>query len=75
MTAEANGGSQIHELVGKAVQEPDFAARLLDREQQAEALREVGIDPTDEVLHELNHSLHHLRQMWEAFGGNYKMAS
>jgi len=60
--------SKLHELIGKAIGDEEFAARIVDPEQQAAALQDVGIDPTPEVLEELNHSIHHLRHMWESFG-------
>ena len=40
--------SAFAQLVGKAAFDPMFARRL--REDPAEALRDVGIVPTDEVL-------------------------
>jgi hypothetical protein len=75
MSTYSDGGeSKLHELIGKAITDEEFALRILDPEQQARALEEVGIDPTPEVLEELNHSLHHLRHLWDTFG-NPKLAS
>jgi hypothetical protein len=42
------GSSDFAHLVGKAAFDPVFARRL--RENPSEALRGVGIEPTDEVL-------------------------
>ena len=49
--------SKFYALLGRALMEPDFRDRVLDREQQADALAEVGIDADDEVLAELNASI------------------
>jgi hypothetical protein len=67
-TYSEGGGSKLHELLGKAITDEAFAAKIVDPERQAEALQEVGIEPTPEVLEELNHSIHHLRHLWETFG-------
>lgn len=67
-TYSEGGDSKLHELLGKAIRDEGFAARIVDPEQQAAALQEMGIDPTPEILDELNHSIHHLRYLWESFG-------
>jgi hypothetical protein len=66
--------SKLHELIGKAIEDQAFADRIVDPKQQAAALQDVGIDPTPEILEELNHSIHHLRHIWETFGP-HKLAS
>lgn len=75
MSAEGKDYTQLHRLVGRAVEEPEFAARLLDPKERPAALRDVGIDPTPETLHEITHSLNHLRAVYEAFGGDTRLAS
>jgi len=67
-TYSQGGDSKLHELLGKAITDQEFASRIVDPERQAAALEELGIDPTPEVLEELNHSIHHLRHLWESFG-------
>lgn len=67
---ETNSGSQqskLHELIGKAITDQDFASRILDRGSQAEALKEMGVDPTPEVLEELNLAIGHLEHLWTSF--------
>lgn len=49
--------SKFYALLGKALMEPEFRARVLDTGQQADALAEVGIDPSDDVLEQLNASI------------------
>lgn len=49
--------SKFYALLGKALMDPEFRNRVLDSEQQADALAEVGIDADDEVLAELNASI------------------
>lgn len=66
--------SKLHELIGKAITDQDFAARILDPERQAEALKEMSIDPTPEVLEELNLAINHLEHLWESFSAP-KLAS
>lgn len=77
MSAESNAeNSKLHELLGRALRDQEFANRVLDPGTQAEALKEVGIEPTPEVLHEVNHSADHLRNLWQTFGADpTKMAS
>lgn len=49
MMREPMGGrSDFAHLVGKAAFDPAFARRL--REAPSEALRDIGIEPTEEVL-------------------------
>ncbi len=60
--------SRLHELLGRAISDDDFARRVVDPETRAEALKEVGIDPTPEILHEVSHSIEHLEQVWKSFG-------
>jgi len=50
--------SKFYALLGRALIDPEFRAQLLDTDQQSEALEKLGIDPSDEVLEELNASIH-----------------
>jgi len=60
--------SPFHAMLGKALVDADFRARLMDPEQQADALSSIGIEPTREVLNELNQSIEALSQLSQAFG-------
>jgi hypothetical protein len=62
--------SKFYALLGRAVIDPDFRDRILDTERQADALVEVGIEPSDEVLGELNGSIAAIKSLasHEAFG-------
>jgi hypothetical protein len=60
--------SRLHVLIERAITDQDFADRIVDPEQQAGALEEMGFEPTPDVIHELNHSIDHLRSLWETFG-------
>lgn len=48
MREATSGESHFAHLVGKAAFDPAFARQL--RNEPAEALRAIGIEPTDEVL-------------------------
>ena len=62
--------SKFYALLGRALIDPDFRARILDTEQQADALGEIDIQPSEEVLAELNASIGAIRALadHEAFG-------
>ena len=49
--------SKFYALLGRALIDPEFRERILDTERQADALVEVDIEPSDEVLAELNASI------------------
>jgi SAM-dependent MidA family methyltransferase len=50
--------SKFYALLGRALMEPEFRARVLDSAQQADALAELGIDPNNgDVLDQLNASI------------------
>ena len=68
MSAESSEwDSKLHEILGEAIRNPEFASELLDRERQAAALGRMGVTATPEVLEEVNHAIHHLEHLWEAF--------
>lgn len=48
MRDSMGASSDFNHLVGKAAFDPAFARRL--RQEPAEALREIGIHPTEEIL-------------------------
>ena len=62
--------SKFYALLGRALIDPEFRERILDAERQADALAEVDIDPSDEVLGELNDSIEAIKTLasHEAFG-------
>jgi hypothetical protein len=62
--------AKFHALLGKALIDADFRSRLLDANLrlQAEALKEVGIEATDDVLGQLNKSADEVRRLAETFG-------
>ena len=45
-----SGGSKFHALLGRALTDHDFRGALMDQEQQAYALEQMGIEPTEDVL-------------------------
>ena len=50
-------GSPFHAILGKALMDDEYRARLTDTgnpEGQGEALREMGVDPTPDVINALN---------------------
>jgi hypothetical protein len=76
MEGESNDWkSQVHALVGKAATDDEFVNLLLDPRTRPEALKAVGIEPTAENLHEVTHALNHMREVWQAFRGDDRMAS
>jgi hypothetical protein len=62
--------SKFYALIGRALMEPEFRARILDGGQQADALAELGIDPNDDVLDQLNGSIEAINTLasHDAFG-------
>ena len=67
MTEPNSAQPEFAHLVGKAAFDPVFARRL--REEPAEALREIGIEPTQEVLSALEAvDLHSIEQLAGALG-------
>jgi hypothetical protein len=46
--------SKFHALIGKAMADAEFRAQLVDPSQQAKALQSMDIEPTDDVLSQLN---------------------
>jgi hypothetical protein len=55
--APVEDDSQFYALLGRALLDPEFRAQIVDKDQQAAALREIGIDPDDETLERLNASI------------------
>jgi hypothetical protein len=49
--------SRFYALLGRALMDPDYRARVLDKGQQADALMAVGIEPDDDMLQQLNDSI------------------
>jgi hypothetical protein len=49
--------SKFYALLGRALIDPEFRERILDTERQAEALAEVDIKATVEMLGHLNASI------------------
>ena len=50
MQGGSSGGSNFHKLLGRALVDNDFYDRLRNTETRADALFEMGIEPTEEVL-------------------------
>ena len=57
----------LHSLLGRALIDLEFRARLLDKEQQGAALEEVGIRPTSDVIDALNAAIEALMELSSTF--------
>jgi hypothetical protein len=57
----------LHSLLGRALIDLEFRARLLDEGQQKAALEEVGITPTPDVLTALNSAIGALMELSSTF--------
>ena len=65
-----SGDSSFHEVLGRALTEPEYRARLMNKEDQAAALTEVlGAKPNADVLKKLNAAAKALDALAESFGG------
>ncbi len=60
---------KFHSLLGRALTDSGFRDRLMNPEDQVEALAEVGITANDEILSELNNSVDALTRLSRTFGG------
>jgi hypothetical protein len=62
--------SRFYALLGRALMDPEFRAEILDTGSQAAALEKVGIEPSEEVLRQLNDSIEAINTLTssEAFG-------
>lgn len=58
----------LHSVLGRALIDQGFRDRLLDPSQQKEALRGIGITPTDEMIEALNKSIDALTALSAHFG-------
>ena len=56
-------------MLWRALIDPGFREQLMDRERQVDALKSMGVEPTDEVLQALNDSLAALGRLADSFGG------
>jgi hypothetical protein len=63
-----SGESKFHEIVGRAISDPEFRQMLMDPEQQAEALSQYGIERTPAVTEALANADEALGQLSEVFG-------
>lgn len=59
---------RFHHLLGKALTDQAYLAKLVDPNQQAEALEMVGIEPTGEILESLNMAIGALNGLKSQFG-------
>jgi hypothetical protein len=55
--------SRFYGLIGRAIMEPGFRDQLTDPDRQADALLQVGIEPTDDVLEHLNESIQAIKDL------------
>ena len=53
----------FHAVLGRALTDSHFRDRLLDRARQEKALKEMGVEPTDKVITELNNSIAALNRL------------
>jgi hypothetical protein len=60
--------SKFYALLGRALMEPEFRARVLDTGRQAAALKEVGIEADGAALGQLNDSIKAIDQLASSFG-------
>jgi hypothetical protein len=63
----ANEGD-LHAVLGRALIDTAFRERLLDETQQQEALEEMGIAPSREVVDALNKAIGALIDLSSTFG-------
>ncbi|CAN5575828.1 hypothetical protein BH23CHL8_BH23CHL8_00850 [soil metagenome] len=64
-----SGKADFHAVLGRALIDPGFREQLMDSEHQVDALKAMGVDPTDEVLQALNEALDALGRLADSFGG------
>ena len=64
-----SGKADFHAVLGRALIDPGFREQLMDRERQVEALKAMGVDPTEEVLQALNDAMAALGRLADSFGG------
>jgi hypothetical protein len=70
MSAVTRGSDPFSLLVGKALVDDEFRAKLLDKDTQVAALKEIGIaDPTPDQLRALNNSITALENLEGEFQG------
>jgi hypothetical protein len=72
MMQGGSSGSNFHKLLGRGLTDQDFRARLMDPQQQAGALQEMGIEPDETLIAELNNAIQSLNNlaMSESLGGD-----
>ena len=58
-----SSGSKFHKLLGRGLTDYEFREALMDPEQQAAALESMDIEPTQEVLAELNAAIEALNNL------------
>ena len=64
------GDSSFHAVLGRALTDPEYRARLTNKRRQRKALTEVlGDNPSDDVINELNAAVDALEALAKAFGG------
>jgi hypothetical protein len=51
---DGDGGNNFHKLLGRALTDYQFREALMDPARQAQALEEMGVDATEDVLQALN---------------------
>ena len=68
-----SSGSNFHKVLGRGLTDHEFRQALLDSEQRVQALEEMGIEPTEEVLQELSAAITALNNLAqsETLGGNH----
>lgn len=59
--------SDLQKVLTKALSDPTFAAKL--KKSPADALKDVGVDPTPERVAALTESVNSLMQTNQTFGG------
>jgi hypothetical protein len=60
---------EFHTLIGRAMNDPAFRAKLIDPDQRAQALRQVGIEnPTREQLTAIGEAFEAIERVSTAFG-------
>ena len=62
--------SKLHDLVGKAMSDDNFAKRLLNKRTRKAALEEAQSEVSPTILDEVEHSAVHLRRLMKSFGGD-----
>ena len=60
--------ADLHAILGRALIDHTFRDRLIDPSTQKEALEEMGVRPTDEMLRALNASIDSLSSLTATFG-------